>query len=92
MASLSTAIEVLDSLRALHITQLWFGYILNVESRADAVTVLEPLREMPCLVKLFLNFIDEKWDPSSDRDEFYDMVLDCFAECGRPAWMFRTHI
>ena len=92
MTSLDTAVELLHSIRALHITNLWFGYILNVESREDTGRVLSPLREMPCLVKLFLNFIDENWDPTMDSDGFYDMVLDCFSECGRPAWMFRTHI
>lgn len=92
MSQRASTIEILNSIRALQITHLWFGYILNVEVRDDALKVLQPLREMPCLVKVFLNFIDEKWDPSTNTDEFYDMVLECFSECGRPAWMFRTHI
>jgi hypothetical protein len=92
MTQRESAIEILNSIRLLQITNLWFGYILNVESREDCTQVLQPLRDMPCLVKMFLNFIDEKWDPTSDTDEFYDMVLDCFTECGRHAWMFRTHI
>jgi hypothetical protein len=87
-----SAVQILNSISALQITHLWFGYVLNVESKEDCMQVLQPLRQMPCLVKMFLNFIDENWDPTSDTDAFYDMVLGCFSECGRPAWMFRTHI
>lgn len=92
MTQRESTVEILHSIRALQLTHLWFGYILNVETKDDVRQVLHPLREMQCLVKVFLNFIDEKWDPQNVSDPFYDIVLDCFTECARPAWMFRTHI